>query len=267
MKILTIAFNTFGSFLRNKLMILFIVLFACVVLLMMTPMLGYKAMTNAGNAQQMQAMALGLVGAIMFFVSGCGSMLAAWAAADAVASEMKSGTILAVMARPVRRWEFLLGKYLGVQLLLVVYALMMFALSYFLAWLGGERIHSAAWVLIVYPLVRYAVYSAVSMLFVTIFHPIVSFAFTLIVAALALTLAPSEGGVHKLPEWARAAFYAVLPSTKLLSEDRFFTITEASLKQINWLSHLTTLAYGLDYALVCLLLAMWSFHYRGLTRD
>jgi ABC-type transport system involved in multi-copper enzyme maturation permease subunit len=248
MKILTIAFNTFGSFLRNKLMILLIVLFVCVVLLMMTPMLGYKTMTNAANAQQMQAMVLGLVGGIMFFVSGCGSMLAAWAAADAVATEMKSGTILAVMARPVHRWEFLLGKYLGVQLLLLVYVVMMFGLSYFLAWLGGERIHSTAWVLIAYPLVRYAVYSA-------------------IIAVLALTLAPSEGGVHKLPEWARAACYAVLPSTKLLSEDRFFTITEASLKQINWFAHLTTLSYGLDYALVCFLLAMWSFHYRGLTRD
>jgi hypothetical protein len=28
-----------------------------------------------------------------------------------------------------------------------------------------------------------------------------------------------------------------------------------------------TLAYGLDYALVCFLLAVWSFRYRALVRD
>jgi hypothetical protein len=58
-----------------------------------------------------------------------------------------------------------------------------------------------------------------------------------------------------------------LPSTTLLSEDRFLSITQAALKQAGWLDHLITLAYGLDYALVFLLLAMWSFHYRSLKRD
>jgi len=53
----------------------------------------------------------------------------------------------------------------------------------------------------------------------------------------------------------------------LLSEERFLTITHAALKQATWLEHLTTLAYGLDYALVFLLLAIWSFRYRSLTHD
>ena len=35
---------------------------------------------------------------------------AAWASAEAVAGEMRSGTILAVLARPVRRWEFPQGS-------------------------------------------------------------------------------------------------------------------------------------------------------------
>jgi ABC-type transport system involved in multi-copper enzyme maturation permease subunit len=267
MKILTIARNTFGSFLRNKLMILCFILFICVVLLMMTPLAGYKMMTTAENATQMQEVVMSVIGAIMFFVSGSGSLLAAWAAADSVSNEMKSGTILAVMARPVRRWEFLLGKYLGVQMLMVVYALMMFGLSYLLAWIGGEKIQSTPWVLIIYPLVRWSIYSAVAMLLVTLFHSLVAFGATMIVAVLALTLAPSDSSVHKLPEWARATIYAVLPSTGLLSEERFFTITQASLKQLTWAAHLTTLGYGLNYALVFLLLAMWSFHYRGLSRD
>ena len=73
---------------------------------------------------------------------GFGSLLAAWSAADALSSEMRSGTILAVMARPVRRWEFLLGKYLGVQLLMLVFVVLMLGLNYLLAWIGGATIQT-----------------------------------------------------------------------------------------------------------------------------
>jgi len=61
--------------------------------------------------------------------------------------------------------------------------------------------------------------------------------------------------------------YWVLPSTNLLSETRFLEITKASLKPTGWLEHGITVAYGLDYAIVFLLVAMWSFHYRSLKRD
>jgi len=267
MKIWTIALNTFGSFLRNRLLIVFGVLFVCTVLLMMTPLLGAKAFAKVGNAQQAQVMVLEMVAAIMFFVSGTGSLLAAWCAADAVSSEMKSGTILAVMARPVKRWEFLLGKYTGVLLLMSVYVVMMFGLSWLLAWIGGERIHSAPWVLLVYPMVRYAVYASLAMALVTVFHPVVTMGITLILAVIIQMVEPTAQAVTSNWKYLRWPLWVTLPSTALLSEERFLTITHASLKQAGWLEHLTTLSYGLDYAAVLLLFAMWSFHYRSLTRD
>jgi ABC-type transport system involved in multi-copper enzyme maturation permease subunit len=266
-KVRTIAFNTFGSFLRDKLIILFCIVFACIVLLMMTPMLGFKAITTASNASQMQSMVLGLVAAIMSMVSGFGSLLAAWAAADSVATEMKSGTILAVMARPVQRWQFLLGKFLGVMLLMTLYVLLMFGLSYLLAWMGGERIQSTPWVLLVYPMVRYAIYATISMLLVTLLHPVVTFGIVLGLSVLAMVVAPGSLSASRFTRFIRIPVYEVLPSTSLLSEDRFLSITHASLKQVGWRDHATTIAYGLDYALVCLLLAMLSFHNRNLKRD
>jgi ABC-type transport system involved in multi-copper enzyme maturation permease subunit len=267
MKIWTIALSTFGSFLRNRLLIVFGVIFVCTVLLMMTPLLGAKAMAKMGSAQQAEAMVLGMISVIMFFVSGTGSLLAAWCAADAVASEMKSGTILAVMARPVKRWEFLLGKYAGVMLLMSVYVAMMYGLSWLLAWIGGERLHSSAWVVLAYPMVRYAVYGAVAMALVTVLHPLVTMGITLIMAVVALTVQPAGQAVTGNWKYLKVPLWVMLPSTSLLSEERFLTITHASVKQIGLLDHLTTLAYGLDYALVFVLMAMWSFHYRSLTRD
>lgn len=267
MKVRAIAVNAFGSFLRDKLLIVFGIVFICVVLLMMTPLLAMRAAITTENATQMQSMVMENIAAIIWLVSGCGSLLAAWVAANSVASEIKNGTILAVMARPITRWQFLLGKFLGVMMLMAAYVVMMFGLSLLLAWMGGQRIHSTLWVLLVYPLVRYAIYAALAMTLVTLMHPVVAWGLTLIAAALALLCGPDGPAVNAKLRIVKAIGYAVLPSTTLLSESRFLTIREAVLRQMTWVDHLTTLAYGADYALVLLLLAMWSFHYRTLKRD
>jgi len=260
----TIALSTFGSFLRNKVILLFGSLFVCVVLLMMTPLLGFKAMTNADNAQQMQGFILNEVTIVISMVSGFGSLLAAWAAADSVAGEMKSGTILAVMARPLRRWEFLAGKYLGVLMLMGVYVVSMLGVTLFLAWLGGQSFHASLWTLIVYPLVRYAIWAAIAMLLVTMIHPILAMGAIVIVMTLIEVFAST---VNHIPMWLKTPVHLVLPLTGLLSEERFMEITRASVKPFPWTNHLTALAYGLDYALVCFLLAVFVFQRRSLARD
>ena len=260
----TIALGTFGSFLRNKVILLFGSLFVCIVLLMMTPLLAYKSMTNAANAQQMQGFILNEVATVISMVSGFGSLLAAWAAADSVAGEMKSGTILAVMARPLRRWEFLAGKYLGVLMLMAVYVVAMLGVTFLLAWLGGQSFHTALWTLIAYPLVRYAIWAAIAMLLVTMIHPILAMGAIVIVMTLIEVFASTA---RHIPVWLQKPVHLVLPLTGLLSEERFMEITRASVRPFPWTNHLTALAYGVDYALVCLLLAMFVFQRRSLARD
>jgi hypothetical protein len=268
MKLRAIAFNTFGLFLRDKLLIVFASLFLCVILLMMAPLLTLKGKTTISNMEGMQSYVLGLVSMIMFMVSGMGSLLAAWAAADAVHTEMKSGTILAVMARPVKRWEFLLGKYLGVLLLMSLYVAAMVGLSFLLAWMGGQRVQSTLWVLFVYPVVRYAIYAALAMLVATVAHPVITWAFTLLLGLGATMVAPSpDEPVSWAGRMLKTSLFYVLPSTNFLSEDRFLVIKHAALRQTQWGEHAITLLYGLDYAAVLLLLAMWSFHHRSLKRD
>jgi len=264
MKIRTIALGTFGSFLRNKVILLFCSLFLCIVLLMMSPLLAYKAETTAANAQQMQGFILNEVAAIISMVSAFGSLLAAWAAADSIAGELKSGTILAVMARPLRRWEFLAGKYLGVLMLMTIYVVAMIGVTFLLAWLGGQRFHTSLWVLVVYPLVRYAIWAAVAMLLATLVHPV----FAMGIVVLLATLIQIFGSVpSKIPVWVRLPIHLVLPLTDLLSEERFLTITQAARKPFPWTNHVTALTYGIDYAFVCFLLAALVFQYRSLTRD
>ena len=220
MKVRTIAFNTFGSFLRNKVILLFCSLFVCIVLLMMSPLLSFKSMTHASNAQQMQGLVLNEIAIVMSLVSGFGSLLAAWAAADSVAGEMKSGTVLAVMARPLHRWQFLAGKYLGTLLLMIFYVLAMLGVTFLLAWLGGQRFHTSLWVLVVYPMVRYAVWAAISLLLVTVMHPVLVMGAIAILATLVQVFGAS---ISRIPSWIRVPVHLVLPLTNLLSEERFLS--------------------------------------------
>jgi ABC-type transport system involved in multi-copper enzyme maturation permease subunit len=266
MKIRAIALNTFSSLLRNKIVILFCAGCICILLLMLTPLLILRNGRGAQNAEMMQRAVLPLIASMMTFISGFGSLLAAWSASDSVASEMRSGTVLAVLARPVRRWEFLLGKFLGVQLMMFVFVLLMLGLNYLLAWIGGATIQTSPWVLIVYPMVRYMIYSALGILLVTVMHPIVAFCIVLVVMIVAGLVAPGNPQTF-MPDWLRTGLFYVLPSSSLLSETRFLTITRATLRAALWTDHATALVYGVDYALVCFLLAAWIFHSRSLSRD
>ncbi len=266
MKIRAIAFNTFGGLLRNKIIIVFCAGMVCVMLLALTPLMVAKNNRNIGP-DQLQSLVLQIIGGIMSLVSGFGSLLAAWAAADSVSSEMRSGTILAVMARPVRRWQFLLGKYLGVQLLMLTFVFAMLALNYLMAAIGGVHIQAAPWLLIVYPLVRYAVFSAIALMLVTVMHPMIAFGIVLVMSIAAQIVAPSATPPQFMAPWVRKALFDILPSTSALSEIRFLTVTRATLRIAPWTDHLVNLAYGADYALICFLLAAWLFRNRTLSRD
>ena len=266
MRIRALTGIAFLALIRNKLIILFFAIFVCVVLLMMTPIAGLKAIA-ADNRAQAEGMVLSLISGILSMMSGFGSLLAAWAAADAVASEMRTGTVMALMARPVRRWELLLAKYLGVQMLMAIYIVLMFAMTNVLAWIGGERVVTSPWVLLVYPMVRYGIYSAAAIWLVTVMHPVFAFVIVMFEDMIAGMVSPSSMTLSFLPEWLRRGLFVLLPSVNLLSEGRFLAITSAKLQQAPWTEHLTGLAYGLNYALVCMLLAFWAFRRRSLAQE
>jgi ABC-type transport system involved in multi-copper enzyme maturation permease subunit len=266
MKVRAVALNTFSGLVRNKIIILFCTGCVCVLGLMLASLLTLRNMRGTQNAEMMQMAVLPLIASMMQFISGFGSLLAAWSAADAVAGEMRSGTILAVLARPVRRWEFLLGKFLGVQLMMFIFVLLMLGLNYLLAWIGGATIQTTPWVLVVYPMVRYMIYSALGILLVSVMHPIVAFCVVLVMMIGAGLVAPGNPQTF-MPDWLRTGLFYVLPSSNLLSETRFLTITRATLRAALWTDHATALVYGLDYAMVCFLLAAWIFHSRSLSRD
>ena len=267
MKILTLASGTAKSFLHNRLIVAFLIIAICIILMMMAPLYAIRHHLTPENQQGMESMVLEILSQVMSFVSGLGSLLAAWSAADALSSELKSGTVLAVMARPVKRWEFLLGKYLGVMLFMSAYIAMMIGLSYLLSAMGGQRLHAAPWILILYPMVRYSIYAALALFFATFLHPVMSMGAVFVISILTEMVGPHATDWTPKLHQLQVALYYLLPSTNLLTESRFLSLRQASLKQASWLEHALSLGYGLDCAMVLFLLAAWSFHYRTLRQE
>jgi hypothetical protein len=60
---------------------------------------------------------------LAFMFSFVLAMTAVFAASPAIGPEIETGLLLAVLARPIRRTEVLLGRWLGLALILVTYAL------------------------------------------------------------------------------------------------------------------------------------------------
>ncbi len=73
---------------------------------------------------QIQTLASQLLIGVMFMFSFVVALAAVFAAAPSVAGELESGEALAILARPVRRSSILLGKWLALAIVVVVYALL-----------------------------------------------------------------------------------------------------------------------------------------------
>lgn len=203
MKIRTIAINTFISFLYSKVIAVAGLLFVLPVAMGIFEVLLFK--TDPGYKGGF----LRDLGVTFQLLSALGSLLAAFAAADAVATEMKTGTVLAVMARPLHRWQFLAGKYFGVLLLMLAYTIAMLRTGLFLYRLAGLPFRTPWWILIVYPFVRYAVWAAIAILLVTFLQPLVTLAVVAVIISLIRIL--GSPGSANYPTWIRVPLH--IPSS------------------------------------------------------
>lgn len=87
----------------------------------------YDARVNAGARApfDLQVFASVLVLLGFYTVNFLSGIMAIFAAVGSVASEIDQGTLQAIVPKPIRRWEVLLGKWLGYAAMLAMYATLM----------------------------------------------------------------------------------------------------------------------------------------------
>lgn len=143
-RILAIARNTFRESVRDK--VLYVILFFAAVCIV-----GSKALGWISIGQDIKIVKDITLAATSIF----GALIAIFVGASLIYKEVDKRTLYTILARPMDRWEFIVGKYIGLMALLAVVVLIMTGTSaaYVLV-LGGalDTVYLLAAVLIYFKL-------------------------------------------------------------------------------------------------------------------
>jgi hypothetical protein len=276
-----IARNTFGDALRKRVLLIFLLL--AFVMLTLALLLNYFTAREQGTIFKSTQLTI-----ILIF----GALIAITTAVFLIPNEVERRTIYSVLSKPVQRWEFFLGKFLGgaltvgfmvglmsVALMLVVFVLAAkpptSALDNQTAqtavnvgdWMkrgGAEMLLVLRGVLVIYfQLVIVTAIATTLSLFLT---PTVNFsvtAFIWIVGNLqwlvaALSNPKGEGGLVVVP-WIAKGVYYLLPHFHDFNIMGSIVHPEVPIKVNHWVYAATVSGYGVAYALLVLMAGVLVF--------
>jgi ABC-type transport system involved in multi-copper enzyme maturation permease subunit len=258
-RIVAVARNTFREAARNK--ILYSLLFFALALIASALALGQLSV----HEERRMIRDVGLFGVDLFSV-----LIAIFVGANLLYKELALKTVYTILPKPIARWEFVLGKWLGVMATLMIQIVVMgVAVALTLAAQGGRdavdgALLKALWLL----LMNVTVITSVAMLFSSFSSPFLSGLFSLgvfvvgrsipDVHALALRLG---GGAGR----ALAAACAVLPNLHLFTPSG--TVVGGEHVSVHGVfvgpAYLAwTSAYAIGYSALVLGLAMLIFRRR-----
>lgn len=206
-RVAAIAFNTFREAVRDR-VLYNLVVFA---LLMVASSLLFGQISI--GIERLILVNLGLTAVSVF-----GIIIAIFIGIGLVSKEIDKRTLYTVLARPVRRWEFILGKFCGLAGTLVVNTLFM-AVGFFLALLAVvHRFQTQdGWLLVAlyFIVLEFVVVTAITLFFSTFSSPLLAAVFTLaifVIGTFAEDLRAFAAMMHGPTGWLAYATARVVPN-------------------------------------------------------
>jgi Cu-processing system permease protein len=203
-KSFAVALNTFREARRDRAQWI-LLLYAVVVMggaLVLTPLAmgeGYRVTRDLGLG------ALSLIGLVLIVLVGSGL----------VHKELDRRTVLTVLAKPVRRTEFLVGKYLGLMAMVSVIFVGMVLLLAAVLLVMERRLEPAVFCAAGFTFAELAVMTAVVVLFSAFVSPALAGIFTLAMAVMGHfaqdLLRFAETAHNPVLAWLTRGVYLVLP--------------------------------------------------------
>ena len=199
-------------------------------------------------------------------VSLFGVVIAIFIGIGLVSKEIEKRTLYTVLSRPVQRWEFIIGKFLGLAGTLVVNTFFM-AIGVFgaLAYVSHRLQKADGWVLVAlyFIVLQFVIITALALLFSSFSSPLLSavFAFSLfVIGSFAEDLRGFAGMTQGITRWLATGAAYLVPNLSALN-----VITSVAHGQ-PVPGHLILLntAYALVYATVALCGAVLVFERRNL---
>jgi len=199
-------------------------------------------------------------------VSLFGTVIAIFIGIGLVSKEIEKRTLYTVLSRPVRRWEFIVGKFFGLAGTLVVNTFFM-AIGVFAALLYvAHRFQKPdAWILVAlwFIVLQFLIICALALLFSSFSSPLLSavFAFALfVIGSLAGDLRGFAGVAHGFGRWLAIGIAYLVPNFAALN----VISTVAHEQPIASRLILYNTAYALTYAAMALCGAVLIFERRNL---
>lgn len=248
MRILTIAQNTFREAVRDK--VLYVLLFFAAVVI-----LGSKALGWISVGQDIKIVKDVTLAANSLF----GVLIAIFVGTSLIYKEIDKRTLYTILSQPLHRYEFVVGKYLGMMGLLGLVTLIMTALSAgYILFLGGalDAVYFLAVVLIYWKLL---LITALAVLMSSLSSPILGalIVFSAYVFGHAtnifLELPPQLSG--QWIETVLAVAYYVVPNLSNFD----IRAEAANGVPVSGLYVLWAMVYGLGYSAALLLLGVLVF--------
>ena len=210
-KILTISRNTFRESVRDR------VLYNLVVfVLLITVSAVFLGELTAGQEAR-TIVNLGLSAMLLF-----GAFISIFVGVSLVSKEIEKRTVYSIFSKPVGRGEFIIGKYLGLCLTLLLNALVMGAgVSLALLLVGGGKLAFSIWGAILLIFFELTILTAVAILFSSFSSPALSALLTFLVFIIGHFSASLRDLAQSLGSGAAKVFfdilYYVLPNLSFFS--------------------------------------------------
>jgi ABC-type transport system involved in multi-copper enzyme maturation permease subunit len=259
-RVLAVGLNTFREAIRNK--VLYSLLFFAVALIASALALGQLSLHEEGRVTR----DLGLGGIALF-----GVLIAIFVGVNLVYKELDRKTVFSLIPKPIRRFEFILGKFAGMVMTLAVQVAIM-ALVLFAVLELQDGVTWGVVRAIALLFCEVVVVTAVAVLFSSFSSPFLSGAFTLGIFVVGRSMPELREMIGKL---GAAPLRAVLyGATHVLPDLSLFFVSGSMLdgqpvtvhaEYVDWPYVATAAGYGAAYAACALGLAILLFSRRDFT--
>ena len=210
-KISTIARNTFREAVRDRVLyniVLFVLIITASAVFLGELTAGQEARTIVN---------LGL-NAILIF----GAFISIFVGVSLVSKEIEKRTVFAIFSKPIGRGEFIVGKYLGLCLTLLVNVLLMgVGVTLALVYVGGTDLIAAIWEAIFLIFLELTILTAVATLFSSFSSPALSALLTFFIFIIGHSSASLRDFAQNLGSTAAKLFFDAI--YYLLPNLSFFT--------------------------------------------
>ena len=241
LKIRAIFINTFREAIRDK--ILYNLLIFALLIIGCSILLG----TLTIGEQQKIIKDMGLASISIF-----GTLIAVFVGIGLVYKEIDRKTIYNILSKPVHRYQFLIGKYLGLILTLLVNVLIMAGLFFLIIYCMDGFVQFSLVQAIFLIFLELMLITAVALLFSTFTTPTLSAIFTLAIYIIGhLTGDLKVFGAKAEQVWVRyasQAFYYVLPNLEN------FNIKGLVVYNLSLPDHFILLSFLYGFFYICILL-------------